>query len=384
MSSVLKLTECKASLLMMHAEKMHSKLLRNGVDEACEDADSDAIPPELPSWSPSSDREALVQLSVNPTVLEPTKQRAKCTLSKKSCKRLRDKFLDIQAGIEAKRDELQAEILALRKHCEDEKANLEAQISDAETDLKVWQTALAKATKAQNDAERNSKLKNEERIALIKELVRMIKLCKVNINNYVSEGCALGKIRGELEKMKGHTNPAFLQDCEVTDWAADECSATCGGGTQKLKRAVSVHPVGGAECPPLEMSRACSEDECPVDCKLEDWSEWGDCSADCNGGVKQKIRNILSVPQFGGEPCGESSVADSCNLGSCDEDCILSDWTGWSLCSKQCDGGLKTRVKNVAVSEKGDGTCAPHDNEMRLEYMPCNEQECKGAVTCQP
>jgi len=188
MSSVLKLTECKASLLMVHAGKMHSKLLRSGVDEACEEGDSDAIPAELPSWSPSGGREALVQLSANPTELEPTKQRAKCTLSKKSCKRLRDKFLEIQAGIEAKRDELQAEILSLRKHCEDEKANLEAQISDAETDLKVWQTALAKATKAQNDAERNSKLKNEERIALIKELVRMIKLCKVNINNYVSEG----------------------------------------------------------------------------------------------------------------------------------------------------------------------------------------------------
>ena len=81
---------------------------------------------------------------------------------------------------------------------------------------------------------------------------------KVNINNLISEGCALGKIRGELEKMKGHTNPAFLQDCEVTDWNPDECSVTCAGGIQKLTRAVSVHPVGGAECPPLEMMRKCN------------------------------------------------------------------------------------------------------------------------------
>merc|ERR1719253_1915349 len=227
---------------------------------------------------------SLVQVSANPAEVEAPKQRAKCTLSKKSCKRLRDKFLQIQSGIESKRDELMAELASLHRHCEDERDNLESQISDAETDLKSQQQALASATKQQNDAERHSKLKNEERDALIKELLRMLKLCMVNTNNFMSEECALGKIRGELEQMKGHTNPAFIQDCEVTDWSTEECSVSCGGGSQKLTRAGSVHPVGGAQCPPLDMTRSCNEDACPVDCETGDWSEWGDCSAECNGG----------------------------------------------------------------------------------------------------
>jgi len=386
MSAVLKMTECKTSLLMSHASKISSvdtnQLMKASLSQACDEGSGDEIPPEQSSWD-TPEGESLVQLTANPTEVSKPKQRAKCTLSKGSCKKLRDKFLQIQGGIQGKRDELLAELLAMRKHCTDEKMNLESQISDAETDLKSWQTALAKATKEQNDAERNSKIKNEERIALIKELVRMLKLCKVNINNLISEGCALGKIRGELEKMKGHTNPAFLQDCEVTDWSADECSVTCAGGTQKLNRAISVHPVGGAECPPLEMSRKCNEDECPVDCEVSDWSEWGDCSSECNGGVKQKIRNVVSVAQNGGQACGETSVADSCNVQRCDVDCVLGDWTGWSKCSKECDGGLRSRIKHVIEAEKGAGECAKHDDDIRLEYMPCSEQDCKATLSCE-
>jgi len=385
MASVLKLTECDSNTaLLQHvvlrttAAKMKSaearQLLQSGLDDACTG--------DMPLETPDSP-DALVQVSANPTIIDPTKQRAKCTLSKNSCKKLRDKFLQIQSGIEAKRDELMAELSMLRRHCEDEKTNLESQISDAETDLKSQQTALAKATKEQNDAERNSKLKNEERVALDAELKRMEKLCEVNMNNFVSEKCALGKIRGELEKMKGHTNPAFLQDCAVTDWSADECSVACGGGIQKLTRAISVHPVGGAQCPPLEMQRACGEEECPINCELEDWTEWGDCSAECNGGVKEKIRNVLTVPQFGGDPCGESSVAESCNMQSCDKDCVLSDWTGWSECSKECDGGLGTRVKNVVEEPQGSGNCFYAETTERLEYSPCNEAKCEGNVTCE-
>jgi len=400
MTSVLKLTECnEQTLFLQHdnalgtaAAKVNStearQLLQEGVDEAC----GDEMPMESPpshhrlhdhSVQSSPSPVSLAQISANPAEVEAPKQRAKCTLSKKSCKRLRDKFLQIQSGIESKRGELMAELASLHSHCEDERNNLESQISDAETDLKSEQTALASATKQQNDAERHSKLKNEEKEALIKELVRMIKLCLVNTNNFMSEECALRKIRGELEQMKGHTNPAFIQDCEVTDWQAGECSAPCGGGTQTLLRAVSVHPTGGAKCPPLEMKRACNGEECPVNCELGDWTEWSDCSAECNGGVKEKIRNIEVVPQFHGDSCGETSVTESCNVQSCDKDCVLSDWTGWSECSKDCDGGLSTRTKNVVEPKEGSGQCAAHDVDMRLEYQVCNEASCEGNVTCE-
>jgi len=392
MSSILKLTKCSQALLSLShvmlrrgAAKVSSpqtrQLLGDGLDEAC----TDKIPLEAPS-------DAFVQTSEIPlpatTTLAPApddtddKAAARCTLSQNNCKRLRDKFLKIQSGITAKRDELMAELNMVKKHCDDEKNNMDSQISDAEGDLKTQQTNLAKATKEMNDAERNSKIKNEERVALEAEDLRMRALCKTNIGNLVSEKCALGKIRGELEQMKGHTNPAFLMDCEVSDWQAGECSKSCGGGVQKLTRAITVHPVGGAGCPPLEMERTCSEDPCPVDCVLQDWTEWGSCSAECNGGVKQKLRNVVTEPENGGAACGDTSVVESCNVQSCDEPCVLSDWTQWSVCSKECDAGLKSRGKTVMEKAKGKGECAATGHESRLEYEPCNEQLCNPGVTC--
>jgi len=89
------------------------------------------------------------------------------------------------------------------------------------------------------------------------------------------------------------------------------------------------------------------------------------------------------VPEFSGEPCGETSEAQSCNMGSCDKDCVLSEWSVWSDCSKQCDQGSKTRVKTVTDEAVGDGKCKAHDDSSRLEAMGCNEMSCKGNVTCE-
>merc|ERR1719183_954982 len=92
MSNVLKLTECKAALLMTHASKVRTReaqhLMQQGLDEAC---DGDDVPKEEFSWSglpDSPNGEAFVQLTATPGVESAPKQRAKCTLSKKSCKRL--------------------------------------------------------------------------------------------------------------------------------------------------------------------------------------------------------------------------------------------------------------------------------------------------------
>merc|ERR1719271_1838625 len=71
---------------------------------------------------------------------------------------------------------------------------------------------------------------------------------------YEGEICALKKIRGELYKIKGGGHSPFFQDCEVSRWAPEECTAECAGGTmpdggtQRITRKVLAGAKDGAEC----------------------------------------------------------------------------------------------------------------------------------------
>merc|ERR1719160_2296668 len=124
---------------------------------------------------------------------------------------------------------------------------------------------VADVTEAQNQAEEQSRLKAAQLIEVQKDLLKEKRRCKHSIGGLQGEICGLKKIRQELLKIK--SQPLFVQDCEVSKWAAQECSATCGGGVQKLTRTIVMPPNGGAACPPLTMERKCADQPCPIDCR---------------------------------------------------------------------------------------------------------------------
>jgi len=187
----------------------------------------------------------------------------------------------------------------------------------------------------------------------------------------------LKKIRGELYKMKGSGHSAFFQDCEVAKWSPEECTKKCARGEQKLTRSVLTHPNGGAKCLPLAAMRSCNNHPCPVDCKLATWSEWSKCSADCGGGIEQRLREVKRAMKYGGNPCGPTSETRACNNQACEKDCELSGWTKWSACSKDCDGGTRKRQKFVSKVPEGSGKCADAWSVKRLQYKECNMKRCK-------
>jgi len=309
------------------------------------------------------------------------KRTGKCSMnSNPNCEKMQEKFKYIQAGIEDKRDELQEQLAKLRADCESTRVNLEAQISDFETKLKDAQTALAGATKKQNNAESQSRLKSTELAALLADYARMTKSCHTNYETYEGEECGLKKIRGELYKMQGQDNPAFFQDCVVSGWLPGECSASCAGGLMQMTRTVVTQPVGGATCPLLMAQKPCNEHKCPIDCALHDWHGWSACSAKCGGGLMERTRDVFVEPLHGGEPCGETSEAISCNLQACDKDCELGDWGPWSECSKLCDQGVMERSKSITDPVIGDGTCPKIRSEDRHQEKHCNAFACKRAV----
>merc|ERR1719230_21285 len=211
-----------------------------------------------------------------------------------------------------------------------------------------------------------------------------MKTCSSNYINYETEICALKKIRGELYKMKGGGQSAFFQDCEVAQWSPEECTKSCAragekGGEQKLTRSVLTHPNGGAKCLPLAAERSCNNQPCPVDCSLATWSGWSKCSAECGGGVQQRLREVKQAMRHNGKPCGATSEARSCHAEGCEVDCELYDWTKWGTCSKDCDGGTQKREKFVKTPALGAGKCAEKWSPERLEYKPCNEHRCMTA-----
>lgn len=313
--------------------------------------------------------------SVDDAELE--KQRKKCSIRKNpNCGKLRDKFLNVQSGIDDKRRDLEEELAALQTGCDETRTQLESQMKFFEVRLKEEQEALATATKHEDEATEDSRQKTIEKEDSEKEYTETMEGCEISITNLEGELCGLGKIRSDLEKMEGNTD-TFIQDCKVSVWTDGECSVTCGGGTQVLSRTILTHPWKGAECGPLKMEKPCNENHCPVDCELTDWSGWSGCSAECGGGVKERTRDVLVEEAHGGEACGETTESEECNVAACDKDCVLSDWTDWGECSKACDKGSKESFRNVVEDRVGSGVCAAEDSEARLKREFCNLQPCE-------
>jgi len=189
--------------------------------------------------------------------------------------------------------------------------------------------------------------------------------------------CALDRIRGELNNVNG--TQTFISDCEVSEWQTGECSVTCGSGTRKDTRSVIAHTAGnGVSCPPLTAASSCNTQKCAVDCVVDEWSGWSECSAECGGGVKERSRHELLKAAYGGEVCPSLEEETSCGAGACNVNCQLTKWTDWTeQCSKVCGSGKVNRVRNVEVEAKGTGRCAkPTQINVRLQFRGCNGIAC--------
>merc|ERR1719262_1532562 len=305
------------------------------------------------------------------------KRAAKCSIKKSPmCYKLQERFLLIQAGIQDERDELMAQIEMMENFCEETKKSIEDQIAADEDMLANAQTKLAAATEKEATAGETARMTNAENEQLNEDLVKQMKTCSNNYIAFETELCALKKIRGELYKMKGSGHSAFFQDCEVSKWDPEECTKKCKGGEQKLTRRVLTHPNGGAKCLPLAAMRSCNTQPCPVHCKLSTWSGWSKCSAECGGGVQQRLREVKMAMRYNGNPCGQTSETKACNGQACEKDCELSEWTKWTGCSKDCDGGTQKRQKFIKMEAEGEGKCPGAWSMKRLQYKPCNMKRC--------
>jgi len=149
---------------------------------------------------------------------------------------------------------------------------------------------------------------------------------------------------------------------------------------------VLTHPGGedkkmvGAKCLPLSAEKRCNRSPCPVDCHLESWSGWSKCSSKCGGGLATRVRDVKVPMQYDGKPCSATSQAKQCNVAACEKHCVLHEWTKWTGCSKDCDGGSKKRQRMIKEPAEGSGTCADQWDPERLQYKNCAMNRCKTPV----
>mmetsp|Transcript_65313 Transcript_65313/g.189297 ORF Transcript_65313/g.189297 Transcript_65313/m.189297 type:complete len:363 (-) Transcript_65313:3-1091(-) len=138
----------------------------------------------------------------------------------------------------------------------------------------------------------------------------------------------------------------------------------------------------GMPCPPLEARLPCGASPCPKDCQVGPWEEWTSCTSACGGGTQSRSRAILTEARRGGEPCPSDQDRRTCNIGACDRDCQLSDWSDWGACSRACrfdasaPSGRRTQARAVSAMQVGRGECPEATDAARLRGERCNEQLC--------
>jgi Spondin-like TSP1 domain/Thrombospondin type 1 domain len=175
-----------------------------------------------------------------------------------------------------------------------------------------------------------------------------------------------------LQRRSCNTQPCPV-NCVVGKWGDwGPCSTGCGGGLHTRTRINKQPEHGGENCPSEEDTEPCNTEPCKVDCVLYDWSDWGECDKNCDGGKQKRTRNIKIPAANGGKECDSLIDTQECNTQHCPVQCVLDKWGDWSSCSTGCGGGTQTRHRNIITQPKyGANACDPQD-----ETKVCNAQPC--------
>lgn len=142
------------------------------------------------------------------------------------------------------------------------------------------------------------------------------------------------------------------------------------------------------DCPAtMYMDQKCNTFLCPYDCEMTEWSDWSQCSAECDSGVQTQTRQMIKPPRNGGSGCGETSKSQECNTNPCDVDCVLhEDWVAEEGCLQACNAAGMPRYemvkKHIAVEAKGRGECPDKHHESRIKESPCDDHMCEGDEQC--
>ncbi|XP_052105471.1 SCO-spondin-like, partial [Mytilus californianus] len=183
------------------------------------------------------------------------------------------------------------------------------------------------------------------------------------------------------------------------NWSAwSLCNVTCGGGKKsKIRNRTCTNPLpkyDGKQCSGKAVENItadCNTLLCPINggwSQYTLWSQWGNCSKECDGGLKYRTRSRSCSnpkPKFGGLECDGKTTEEEgrvCNIQHCPLDgnwTDYSEWSPWDKCNVTCGGGFYSRYRNRTCENPGPMfggmNCSGDDIDRQKET--CNKQRCK-------
>ncbi|XP_078408605.1 thrombospondin type-1 domain-containing protein 7B [Cetorhinus maximus] len=179
-------------------------------------------------------------------------------------------------------------------------------------------------------------------------------------------------------------------DCLVSAWSAwrpcipENCQdPQRNKGFKMRRRHVVREPTGNARrCPHLVESIHCEEPVCYQWHLLEESLCVTENNRTCGRGTYNQT--ILCKNNQGevtlDELCGESHLSSRgmCEL-PCPTDCVLNEWSEWSVCSRSCSSkiaeGRQSRTRSIIALAGEGGKQCPSSRALQ-EWRSCNEHSC--------
>merc|ERR1719237_670855 len=210
-------------------------------------------------------------------------------------------------------DELTAEMNQNQEEYDNTKSNINEEITVINDEKTKHMEVLANTISAINADTEEMNEKDQQKRDLQKEFDKTCDIFREKITEILfTRICAVRRVRNELLIHSSKTPPSKFSDCDFSDWASKTgecfdpkgdailCDDTCPredpykcGGSETMKRDVVVLPDnGGMACPKLEREKKCGQKKCPVDCLMSRWSGFSKCTKDCEGGVQGKTRSV--------------------------------------------------------------------------------------------
>nr|XP_042127876.1 adhesion G protein-coupled receptor B2 isoform X1 [Peromyscus maniculatus bairdii] len=158
---------------------------------------------------------------------------------------------------------------------------------------------------------------------------------------------------------------------EWSPWSV--CSLTCGQGLQVRTRSCVSSPYGTLCSGPLRETRPCNNSAtCPVHGVWEEWGSWSLCSRSCGRGSRSRMRTCVP-PQHGGKACeGPELQTKLCSMAACPVEGQWLEWGPWGPCSSSCANGTQQRSRKCSVAGPAWATCTGALTDTR----ECSNLEC--------
>jgi len=322
-----------------------------------------------------------------------------CSPDVPDCGLLHDKLSLMWGDYKDKVDELTMEMNKNAYLFEELKITLNDQITMLSNTKARFAMMLSEARSNLAADREEVKAKEQQKLDVDKGYIAFMKKCCERVKWIMFQDmCAIIVVRNAVLETSSDCPGDQIVDCEVDNWVGQKCTMDCDdscpdvpdatevytcGGWQEVRRKVVVAPDAcGIRCPDLGRTKKCNQKKCEVDCEMSEWSGFSKCTADCEGGVRSRTRSLLVKPKNGGLSCNTAEETEACNTMSCDRDCTLAEWTDWTPCSVACGGGLQSTAKHVEIPIRGFGKCPTEQSNKRFKERECNKLDCVGDEIC--